>query len=221
MSGDRSVSPGLWDGDQMGFGSALIAVLVAGFLAGIASTLIARSSFSHETRLLVTLFVGVLVGSVALLVFLWISDWTLSPVVAVVVMVLASGVPLIAGRAVTRAEAHAVGNAPSALPVIGIGVNAIGAVIGLALLFGEALLVQQLARRAPDGGATAGWDDEGGSGRGAYVAGVIAIVGVCAVVALAGYTYWHRTHPARSAALVPLNGYAPTVAVQRGGVDPI
>jgi hypothetical protein len=136
--------------DRPGFGTAVLAVFLAGIVGGAVTTAIGaghRWSFGDTKAILLIVFVGVLIGAAALLCFLRIAGWSVSPVVAVGTVAAAHLASLVASGALAHAEVRAVRRSPTVLPGLGFGFTAAGVLVGLGVLFVEAWIVQVRSTR--------------------------------------------------------------------------
>ena len=138
-------------GHKVGFGTALIAV----FLAGVVTSLLMsvprlRGAAQGSTpTLLVATFASMLIGAVAIKVILSLMDVTVSLTVAVATVIIGSLVGLLIAAASTPARLHAEGHAahttPVALPLVSFGFNALSGLLWIAVLLGQALIIRNFS----------------------------------------------------------------------------
>jgi hypothetical protein len=102
-------------------------------------------TLGEQTTLLLLTFAGILIGAVAIKVILGFMDAGVSLTVAVVTMIIGNVLPLVTTTARLHAEAHAARNNPVALPFVGVGFNALSGLLGIAILLGQALIIQNFA----------------------------------------------------------------------------
>jgi hypothetical protein len=131
----------------VGFLGALVAVFLAGAVGGsLASLLSVYGLLWGETgTILLTTFAGILIGAVAIKVVLGFMDADVSLTVAVVTMIIGNLLPLVIVSARLRSEAHVAGHNSPVLPFVGVGFNAISGLLGIAILLGQALIVQNFS----------------------------------------------------------------------------
>ncbi len=99
-----------------------------------------------------TTFTGILISAVAIKLILGFMDAAVSLTVAVVAVILGSLVSVAVDLASTPArlhtEAHAAHTTPAVLPLAGFGFNALSALLWIAIVFGQALIIQHYASKA-------------------------------------------------------------------------
>jgi hypothetical protein len=150
---DRTTAGGIgYGGDGVGFGTALIAVFLAGVVTGaLTASLSVYETLGKTTTLLMATFASILIGAVAIKVILSFMDATVSLTVAVVTVILGSLVPLLVNAASTpsrlHAETHAAHTTPVVLPFVSFGYNALSGLLWIAVLFGQAMIIQNHATK--------------------------------------------------------------------------
>lgn len=150
---DRTAASGIDFGrGRAGFGTALIAVFLAGLVTRVVTSPLSgyESAADRTTKLLVATFAGILISALAIKLILGFMDAAVSLAAAVAAVAAGSLLALVIDTVSTparlNAETHAAHSAPAVLPVVGFGFNAFGALLGIAILFGQALMVQSFSR---------------------------------------------------------------------------
>jgi len=138
-SGDRAV----------GFTSAFIAVFLACMVTGVVESHVQFSRFGRPTALFLTAFTSILICAAAIQVILLMMDAS-APLTVIALSTTAGTVislvlAQIVDTAQLHAEAHAVHQSPVVAPIAGLGFNAVGLVVWLAIAAGQAFVIQSSA----------------------------------------------------------------------------
>lgn len=133
-------------GEAIGFGMAIVAVIVAGFgssLAGVLLGGLASAYGSAGGSLLLSSVLGAFLGAYVLRMFLTYTGYDISYVAGVISLLLGDLISIAAPTIVSRALAHAgPGQAAPFIPVLGGGLGFAMGIVGLLL---SAVVVQACA----------------------------------------------------------------------------
>jgi hypothetical protein len=148
MRGGLDTSPGAFNADgRVGFPTALIATFLSGAVSGVVILFLRRWLTGGAGGLTVSIFAGIVVGALALKVLLGLMDADVSLQVAVLTVAGGTLLPLLVDQA--TGPVHPLtqtGTARPMLPTIGVGISAISGLVTVAIVFGQAFVVQNFAR---------------------------------------------------------------------------